>query len=188
MLKGLSWLAGKVKPGDVAVVFYAGHGDCKIEGQFYLVPFDADLRNLSATGVSGEALKKSIGDLPCTTMLILDACYAGSFDGKKKGKKTRAFPVQSDAVARDLVYDSGLVVMCGASKEQEAAEEDGKGFFTRAITEGMGGKADYDKDGRVEVLELQMYVAARVRELSKGDQEPTISIPSVVRTFALSQP
>ena len=187
ILAGLRRLAGAVKSGDVAVVFYAGHGDCKIEGQFYLVPFDADLRNLSSTGVSGEAMKKAIGDLPCTTMLVLDACYAGSFDGKKKGRKTRALPVQSDAVVADLVYDSGLVVMCGASKEQEAAEENGRGFFTRAITEGIGGKADYDKDGQVEVLELQIYVPPGCASCG-GEQEPTISIPSVVRTFALSQP
>ena len=57
MLEGLQWLAGKARPGDVVVVFYAGHGDCKIEDQFYLVPVDANLRNLSATGISGEALK-----------------------------------------------------------------------------------------------------------------------------------
>ncbi|HKM55678.1 MAG TPA: caspase family protein, partial [Isosphaeraceae bacterium] len=46
ILEGLQWLSSSVKPGDMAVVFYAGHGDCKIEGQFYLVPVDANLRDL----------------------------------------------------------------------------------------------------------------------------------------------
>ena len=188
ILEGLQWLAGKVKAGDVAVVFYAGHGDSKIEGQFYLVPIDANLRNLSATGISGEALKKAIGELPCTTMLILDACDSGGFDDKKKKRKTRALPTSTDAVMRELVYDSGLVVMCGAAKEQEAAEENGHGFFTQAFTEGMGGKGDFNKDGLVELYELQTYVNLRVRELSANEQEPTISIPSIVRSFALSQP
>ncbi len=91
-------------------------------------------------------------------------------------------------MVRDLVYDAGLVVMCGASKEQEAAEEDGRGFFTRGLTEGMEGKADYNKDGRVELYELQLFVSARVRELSDNEQEATISIPSIVRSFPLSQP
>ena len=181
-------LAGAVKAGDVAVVFYAGHGDSRIEGQFYLVPVDASLRNLSATGISGEALKKAIGELPCTTMLILDACDSGGFDQKKKKRKTRGLPVQSDALVRELVYDSGLVVMCGAAKEQEAAEENGRGFFTRAIVEALSGPADLDKDGVVELDELDMYVRRRVRALSVGDQEPTISIPSIVRSFALSKP
>ena len=186
ILEGLQWLSSSVKPGDMAVVFYAGHGDCKIEGQFYLVPVDANLRDLSHTAVSGEALKKAIGELPCTTMLLLDACYAGSFDGKKR--KTRGLPAESDAVLRQLVYDAGLVVMCGASKEQEAAEEDGHGFFTQSLVEGLGGKADYNKDGVVELYELQLYVHGRVRELSAQEQEPTVSIPSVVKSFALSRP
>jgi WD40 repeat protein len=186
ILDGLRWLAAKAKPGDVVVVFYAGHGDCKIEDQFYLLPVDANLRNLSGTGISGEALKRALADLPSTTMLVLDACYAGSFDGKKR--KKRALPEQSDALLRELTYDAGLVVMCGASKEQEAAEEDGHGFFTQALVEGLSGKADMDKDGLIELNELDVYVTQRVRKLSAGDQEPTISRPSIVRSFALSKP
>src|SRR5208337_4861597 len=184
ILDGMRWLAAEAKPRDVAVVFYAGHGDCKIEGEFYLVPVDANLRNLSKTGISGETLKRGLAELPSTTMLVLDACYAGSFDGKKR--KTRALPERSDSLVRDLTYDAGLVVMCGASKEQEAAEENGKGFFTQALVEGLSGKADLDKDGVVEVDELDVYVRRRVRTLSAGDQEPTISRPSIVRSFALS--
>ncbi len=186
ILDGLRWLSAKAKPGDAVVVFYAGHGDCKIEDQFYLVPVDASLRNLSGTGISGETLKRALADLPSTTMLVLDACYAGSFDGKKR--KKRSLPEQSDALMRDLTYDAGLVVMCGASKDQEAAEEDGHGFFTQALVEGLSGKADMDKDGVVEVDELDVYVTRRVRKLSGNEQEPTISRPSVVRSFALSRP
>ena len=160
MLGGMQWLGGKVKAGDVAVVFYAGHGYCSKEGVFYLVPVDANLRDLSATGISGEALEKSIGELPCTTVLILDACYAASIGAKKR--KTRALPVESDTVLRHLIYDSGLVVMCAAYKDQEAAEENGHGFFTQAIVEGLEGKADKYKTGRVEVDDLQTYVKHRV--------------------------
>ena len=43
ILAELRRLTRAVKTGDVAVVFYAGHGDSKIEGQFFLVPFDASL-------------------------------------------------------------------------------------------------------------------------------------------------
>ena len=188
ILDGLQWLAGKARAGDVAVVFYAGHGDSKIEGQFFLVPVDANLRKLGETGISGEALQKAIGELPSTTMLILDACDSGGFDAKKKKRKTRALPVPTDVLVRDLVYDSGLVVMCGAAKEQEAAEGNEHGFFTQAIVEGLEGRADKYKTGRVEVDDLQTYVKHRVRELSGNEQEPTIHIPTTVRSFALSQP
>jgi WD40 repeat protein len=183
---GLKWLTGKVKSGDVAVVFYAGHGFCSKDGVFYLVPVDANVRDLKATGISGESLEKAIGELPCTTMLVLDACYAASIGEKKR--KTRALPVESDAVLRHLIYDSGLVVMCGSYKDQEAAEENGHGFFTQAIVEGLSGKADKYKIGRVEIDDLQTYVKHRVRELSGNEQEPTIGIPPTVRSFPLSRP
>ncbi|MGA2701592.1 MAG: family 16 glycoside hydrolase [Isosphaeraceae bacterium] len=186
ILGELRRLTATVKSGDVAVVFYAGHGDYKREGQLYLVPFDADIRDLKRTGISGEAIKQAIGDIPCTTMLVLDACYAGSFDVKKR--KTRALPEQGDAALRELVYDAGLVVFCGADKDREASEENGQGFFTKALVEGLSGKADYDGDGVVELDDLKSYVTKRVRALSGGDQEPTLSIPSTVRSFALSKP
>ena len=64
ILEGLQWLSSKAKGNDVAVVFYAGHGDSQIEGQFYLVPFDANLRKLGAIRLSGESLRKALGDLP----------------------------------------------------------------------------------------------------------------------------
>ena len=171
------------------MVFYAGHGDSKIEGQFYLVPFDANLRKLGASGVSGESLRKALGDLPCTTMLILDACDSGGFDAKAtKTRKTRALPTATDTMLRQMVNDEGLVVMCGAAKGKEAAEENGHGFFTRAIVEGLAGRADFFKKGRVELYDLQAYVKTRVGQLSGDEQEPTISIPSTVRSFALSKP
>jgi hypothetical protein len=189
ILEGLQWLAGKAKGNDVAVVFYAGHGDSQMEGQFYLVPVDANVKKLGATGVSGESLRKVLGELPCATMLILDACDSGGFDAKAtKTRKTRALPTATDTMLRQMVNDEGLVVMCGASKGTEAAEENGHGFFTRAIIEGLSGKADVFKKGRVDLIDLQAYVINRVGELSADEQQPTISIPSTVRSFTLSKP
>ncbi len=45
IIDSLDGLAQKAKSGDVAVVFYAGHGDCKIAGQFYLLPVDVERAN-----------------------------------------------------------------------------------------------------------------------------------------------
>jgi hypothetical protein len=185
ILKGLQWLRDSAKPGDVAVAFYAGHGDCRIARRFFLIPIDADLKDLPATGVSGDELKAALADLPCSTVLLLDACYSGGIDA---GRKKRALPGAADALVRDFAYDAGLVVLCGASKEQEAAEESGHGFFTKALAEGLSGKAGRDRQGLVTLYKLQDYVHDRVAELSGGEQEPTVSIPSTVRSFPLSKP
>ena len=189
ILVGLRWLASKAKGNDVAVVFYAGHGDSQIEGQFYLVPFDANLRKLGASGVSGESLRKAASVTSPYDDVILDACDSGGIDAKAtKTRRKRALPTATGTMLRQMVNDEGLVVMCGAAKGKEAAEEDGHGFFTRAIVEGLAGKADFFKKGRVELYDLQAYVKTRVGQLSGDEQEPTISIPSTVRSFPLSKP
>ena len=166
-------LSATAKAGDVAVVFYAGHGTHM--SQFYLVPVDANvstLRDLGQSGIAGEDLRKEMGDLPCTTMLMLDACEADSIND----------------LLHEMVYESRVVVMCGAGKDQFAVEDNGHGYFTRAILEGMGGEAESNKDGQIGLRELQTYVRQRVLELSVGKQEPTIVIPSIVGSFPLSQP
>lgn len=188
ILQALDNLAKKARPGDVAVAFYAGHGDCKLAGQFYLLPSDVNVRKLAETGVSGEEVRHRLGKLPCTALLVMDCCYAGSFDA---GKKKRALPTAAGDLVRELVSDDqGLVVMCGASKEQESGEEAklGHGYFTQAMVEGLSGKAASRRDGLVYLSGLQLYVEERVRELSNDEQYPTIGKPTLIRSFPLSKP
>ncbi len=188
IVDALSWLKGKARPGDVAVVFYAGHGDAKLAGSFHLLPADVDLRDVARTGIPIDELRERLR-LPCSTLLVLDACFSGSVDQRPAGgKKKRSLPAAADTAVRELVYDEGLVVFCGAAKEQEATEEKGHGYFTTALVEGLGGKAPPDEDGLVDISALQLYVRRRVLQLSNREQEPTFSIPSTVRAFALARP
>ncbi len=52
----------------------------------------------------------------------------------------------------------------------------------------MGGKGEFNKDGVVKFTEMDTYVTDRVLELSGGEQEPTCSKTSLVRSFVLSKP
>lgn len=187
ILARLDGMAQQARFGDLVIVFLAGHGDCQREGRFYFLPSDADPRRLAQTGVSGEELRHKLGRMPCTAMLILDACFAGSIDAPHK-HRTRALPSGADNLVRDLVYDQGLVVLCGADKDHEAVEEKGHGFFTRALVEGLSGRAQRRKDGTIYLSALQTYLEERVPELSDGEQIPTMSIPSVVRGFPIAKP
>jgi hypothetical protein len=44
----------------------------------------------------------------------------------------------------------------------------GNGAFSRAVIEGRNGKADERRTGRITVTMLDLYVAERVKELTKG--------------------
>jgi hypothetical protein len=186
ILDGLDWLKVRARPGDVAVVFYAGHGVTRPAEGFHLVPVDANLRDLARTGVSGDTLRERLGSLPSTTVLLLDACYAGAFDARKK--KKRSLPGAADELVRSFVYDEGLVVLCGAGQDREATEEQGQGYFTKAVVEGMSGKAGRDRLGLVTLTKLMDYVEEQVEVLSGGEQYATVSRPSTVRNFPLARP
>jgi WD40 repeat protein len=183
------WLASRAKPGDVVVIFYAGHG--LAARQFYIAPIDLDPKGLhdpailASTGISAADLREWL-QFPCDTLFLLDACYAGRFEADR----TRPLPESADHAVRQFVYDEGMVVMSGANKQQEAGEEESgeHGFFTRALLEGLGGRAPRDDDGRVDVASLWSYVEPRVPILSKGEQSPTLSPVSALRSFSLSKP
>ncbi|HZT79760.1 MAG TPA: hypothetical protein VFA26_06050 [Gemmataceae bacterium] len=61
------------------------------------------------------------------------------------------------------------------------------GFYTLALVEGLSGKADFNRDGVVHFHELDVYTRLRVRELSRGRQNPTSSRPETVRLFPLAK-
>ncbi len=54
------------------------------------------------------------------------------------------------------------------------------------MLEGLGGKADYRKTGRVTITLLDAYIAERVKELTGGAQHPTTTKPPSVPDFPLA--
>ena len=58
----------------------------------------------------------------------------------------------------------------------------------QAFTEAVGGKADSDQDGVVQLHELSWYVGQRVRELTGGKQSPVVEAPRGIRSFPLAKP
>jgi uncharacterized Zn finger protein (UPF0148 family) len=49
-------------------------------------------------------------------------------------------------------------------------------------------RADFNRDGVVYLNELVYYASARVQELSRGQQHPTIGRPPAIRPFPIAKP
>ena len=60
------------------------------------------------------------------------------------------------------------------------------GAFTKALVEGLSGKADYQANGVITVNELDLYLAERVKELTGGWQTPTTAKPQTVPDFPIT--
>jgi hypothetical protein len=190
VLNQLEALKGKVKPNDLVVVFFAGHG-VKTKSGFFLLTADADTANeqrLAQTALSGTKLQKKLAALPCQVLLLLDACHAAAFGDGKLAKK--GYWPATDDLTRELTDDEvGVAVLCAAMGHEKAQEpEDGHGLFTRAILEALHGGSDVPRnrhDHLLYVHHLHAFVFDEVSRLSGREQHPFLSLPWVVESFPL---
>lgn len=192
ILDGIDWLHRSAAPEDTLVLLLAGHGISDAgTGQYYFLPADADPLRPLATMLPAATLQQALASLPGRVILLLDTCHAGDV---LPGRKLRGLPtgdVEAGGISRFVSElgsaEQGVVVLTssiGTQPSQESAEW-GNGAFTKALLEGLSGRADYRKTGRVTLNMLDLYLSERVRELTQGTQTPATAKPSTIADFPL---
>jgi len=175
-------LRRKAGEKDTVIVYYAGHGAPEADAsagdddglEKYIVPFDADPRDLYTTGLPMREIETIFQRLtPERIIFISDSCYSGATAGRTFATASRRAVVSENFLAR-LSKGKGRIVL-SASKASEVSEERedlGHGVFTYYLLEGLRGKADADRDGIVTVDEVYGYVAKKVPEVTGQNQHP----------------
>jgi len=128
-------------------------------------------RSLAETGVSWNTFN-AINNLKAYVLLFADTCHAGNIVGNEKWQRN----AQTDP--NQFLREANLhdvVVFASSSGAGYSIEDDlwGHGAFTKALIEGLEGKAAYRK-GEVKLSFLQNDVRVRVQELTDNAQQPTI--------------
>jgi uncharacterized caspase-like protein len=84
--------------------------------------------------------------------------------------------------------ENGAVVFASSTGRQVSEESDewSNGAFTKALVEGLDGKAANGSGGRVTWMSLSRYISDRVKELTSGQQTPTTTTPSTVPDFPIA--
>ena len=194
ILEGLDWLKAKMTAKDVGIFSFSGHGarDPRT-GRFFLVPVDVN-DDVVASCVAGEEFKSRLENMPGRLVAVLDACHSGAaaaIPGKPQKPNPAATAGRADNLVRDLLTDDyGVVVMCSSLGTEYSLESSATkaGFFTMGLAEGLGGRADFNKDGVVYIHELDVYATLRVAQLSGGRQNPTTGRPPTIRPFPIAKP
>lgn len=175
-------LKRKASEKDTVIVYYAGHGAPEADAsagdddglEKYIVPYDADPRDLYTTGLPMREIETIFQRLsPERIIFISDSCYSGATAGRTFATASRRAVVSENFLSR-LSKGKGRVVLT-ASKASEVSEERedlGHGVFTYFLLEGLRGKADADKDGIVTVDEVYSYVSKKVPEVTGQNQHP----------------
>jgi hypothetical protein len=94
-----------------------------------------------------------------------------------------------NAVVNELASaENGAVVFASSTGRQYSLEDKswGNGAFTKALVEGIGGRADYHDKGKITINMLDLYLSERVKELTGGKQTPTTTKPQTIPDFPIA--
>jgi WD40 repeat protein len=176
ILERLRDLAGRVRPDDRFVFFLGGHGDADAgrPDSFVFFPATFDRKSPAATGLASRELYEELAKLCCQKLVLLDVCRSG----------VAVSPVRSLTPG-----GKGPRILASCDRD-ESAFENGRfehGLFAYAVLEALGkefGRADRNRDGRLDAAELFTYTEQRLPALLKkiGQSEDAQSPTRFPRT------
>ncbi|MDR1667554.1 MAG: caspase family protein [Bacteroidales bacterium] len=185
ILEGLEWIQRETTSKDVAMIFFAGHGLNDNAGTFFYMPVEADVERLRSTCVNYMEIKQTVASVAGKVILFMDACHSGSV----MGNTTRRSAIDINGIINELSSaENGVIVFTSSTGRQYSLEnvEWNNGAFTKALVEGIDGKADLFGRNQISIKTLDAYITQRVKDLTKGQQAPTTIIPSSIPDFPIA--
>ena len=185
IMDDLEWIQRQATQHDMVIVFFAGHGiNDVVTGNYYYLPWDSSMEAVKRTMIPGSEIHSTLARLTGTRLLFMDTCHAGNVTGTA----TRGLPDMQQFLQDLKEGGQGLVVITSSRPGQKSQEHPSwnNGAFTKALVEGLKGKAPKDKQGFVTFTALDAYITQRVKELTKGTQAPASQKGTEVSDFPLA--
>ena len=180
----LEWLQRQVTQHDVGMLFVSGHGHNDPALGYTFLPFNANPDALRRTAVTMSDIQSTLGNIAGKAVAFLDTCYSGNALGR--GFKS-GFTDITGVINLLASAENGVVVFSSSTGRQISAEDPewNNGAFTKALVEGISGKAARGGSGYVTHTMLDGYLTERVKELTGGRQSPVKQAPGGVNDFPL---
>ncbi|MEL7039153.1 MAG: caspase family protein, partial [Cyanobacteria bacterium J06592_8] len=150
------------KKGDLALLFFSGHGMTDNSSRLYLTTRITSKEEYQETSVPASFVHDMMNSSSCKRqVVILDCCYSGAF---AKGWQPRG-----DINLQPQLGGEGRAILTSSSAIQLSFEEEGAGIYTRYLVEGIRtGAADLDQDGKISIEELHEYAQEQVKIVKSG--------------------
>ncbi|MCB9292449.1 MAG: tetratricopeptide repeat protein [Lewinellaceae bacterium] len=176
----LDWLVEASGENDIAIIYFAGHGDVEAKTARqpgFLLAYDSPSKIYIAGAYPLFYLQLIIETLSTDknvqTIVITDACRAGKLAGSKIGG--------AQATASNLARQYANEVKILSCQPDEYSLEGrqwggGRGAFSYHLVEGLTGLADKNADRQVSLLELENYL----EDMVPAETAPQSQIPMAV--------
>jgi uncharacterized caspase-like protein len=169
---------------DLIVLFISGHGVSDERGRFYFLPrdaaFGADGTLRASRTITNDELM-GIRDLPGRKLVFIDSCYSEGVAGKRVRAGDNLQLVNG-------LQDAGMVIFTSSGANERSWEDDELRYslFSHAVIEGLSGKADGNRDGKVTLPEFEEYVKKTV-SAKRPNQNPYLWARGEYGDFVLSE-
>lgn len=162
------WLPKNADADSRVYFYYAGHGAPEPEsGTAFLLPWDGDPAFLSTTAYPLPRLYEKLQALPAKEVVVmLDSCFSGAGGRSVIAKGARPLVLNVTQGAR-IGGKLSVLTASSASEITGSLEEQGHGMFTYYLLKGIGGGADFDRDGHLSLSELIGYVEKNVQRAAR---------------------
>lgn len=187
VIDGLDWITKVTTSKDVAMILLSGHGINDNSNRYYFAPHNFNLDKIASTGVKYTDIVSAVEDIAGKKIFFVDTCHSGNSIGSNL--KRRDIAVETDAFVRELSSAENGAIVFNSSMGKQVSLEDpawGNGAFTKALIEGLSGKAEVPGKKKVTINSLDLYVSERVKELTGGRQTPTTAKPQSVADFPIA--
>ena len=145
LLDNVDWMCANAKPDDLVMLFIACHGICTKEGESVFATKTGSVRP--------REIKARLAKLPCPAIVINDACQSGNWPKEFEG---------------DSMPPNVTALCCCLANQNSGIE------FDITLFEALYGKADFNKDGIVDLDEVIKYCELRIREVQGGKLTPVL--------------
>ena len=165
-------LPRRVSKNDRVLIFFAGHGQTEElpDGtqMGYIVPVDADTRDLFSTAISMDQVRNFSKRLKAKHVLyLMDSCYSGL-----GLSRSGAIPASEQDYLRKITTRKAHQMLTAGGKGEQAKEEGAHGLFTKYVMEAFDGQADRDEKGYITFSDLASYVKPKVSRDTGNTQTP----------------
>lgn len=180
--QGIPALLARTKAESSLIVYYAGHGYVDEENKVYLAPKNFAFKRMSTTGLTLGWLVDLLEQCPAHEKLLLLDCSheAGGEDLKAEPSTEEMLRTLAASPGRSPLKTGTAITSCKVGQRGLDLPAKEHGLFAWCLADGFSGRADKNRDNRLEPTELYDYLlsgmAAAAGELKKV-QSPVLILP-----------